>query len=68
MINRERWAISALEALQQVFERLRSLASARRLDIKAATRGYTSTEVVEHAERYGTTMDGATPDHLLPPA
>jgi hypothetical protein len=50
---------------EQVFVRLRYLASARRLDIKADTRGYASTEVVEYAERYGTTMDGAPPDHLL---
>ena len=41
------------------------LVSARHFDIKAAARGYASTDVVQYAERYGTTMDGATPDHLL---
>jgi hypothetical protein len=48
----------------EVIERLERLASARQLNVRAATKGYTSTEVVEYAEKYAKTMDGGSLIHL----
>jgi hypothetical protein len=48
-----------------VIERLERLASDRHLDVKAATNGYTSTEVVKYAEKHVRSVDGDPLTHLV---
>jgi hypothetical protein len=48
-----------------VIERLRDLASARHLDVSAATKAYTSTGVVAYAEKHVRSIDGDPLIHLL---
>ncbi len=48
----------------EVIGRLERVASDRQLNVRAATKGYTSTEVVEYAEKHATTMDGGPLIHL----
>jgi hypothetical protein len=49
----------------EVIERLERLASDRQLDVRAATKAYTSTEVVEYAEKHVRSIHGDPLDHLL---